>query len=229
MPPALVVDLVANDHLDWHQHDHHQLALATRGVLILAVDEAKFVLPRSRALWIPAGVRHAVRVNVDTTMLSLYVDPARCPLRLSTPTVVDAAGLLGGLASHLIRSDLAAAHRSRAEAVLWDLLIPLPVTALSLPMPADDRARRLAEWLLDDLADPRALAEWGRAVGSSAARLLVSSSLRREWGSRDGARMHGSRQRSRCSPRASGWARWLARWAMRRRARSSRRSTEKSV
>lgn len=177
MPSALVVDLAAADGFDWHSHQHHQLALASRGVLILAVDGSTWVLPRSRALWIPAGVRHAVTASVDTTMLSLYLDPSRCPLTLSTPTVVDAGGLLGELVSHLSQGDLAAAERARAEAVLWDLLTPLPVMTLPLPMPADDRARRVAEALLGDVADQRALADWGRTVGSSArtlARIFVA-------------------------------------------------------
>ena len=177
MPSALVVDLAADEGFDWHSHDHHQLALATRGVLILAVDGATWVLPRSRALWIPAGVGHAVTASVETTMLSLYIDPSRCPLTLSTPTVVRADALLGELASHLSRGELGAAERARAEAVMWDLLTPLPVVTLPLPMPADDRAQRVAEALLGDVADQRALAEWGQTVGSSArtlARMFVA-------------------------------------------------------
>jgi len=177
MPSALVVDLSDDDRFDWHSHDHHQLALAARGVLVLAVDRAKWVLPRSRALWIPAGVRHAVAVSGDTTMLSLYIEPASCPIVLPAPAVVDAEGILGELARHLSRADLTAAERTRAEAVLWDVLTPLPVTPLHLPLPADDRARRVAEALLADLADQRPLAGWGRAVGSSArtlARVFVA-------------------------------------------------------
>ena len=50
MPSAPVVDLSADEGFDWRSHDHHQLALATRGVLILAVDGAAWVLPRSRGL-----------------------------------------------------------------------------------------------------------------------------------------------------------------------------------
>jgi AraC-like DNA-binding protein len=177
MPPALAVDLDASGGFDWHEHDHHQLALAARGVLVMAVAETAWVLPRSRALWIPSGVRHAVTASVDTTMVSLYVEPGRCPLRFAGPTVVDAGGLLGELVVHLGRRDLPAGQRRRAEAVLWDLMTPLPVAAISVPMPADDRARRVAEALATDPGDQRTLAAWGRDVGASArtlARMFVA-------------------------------------------------------
>lgn len=177
MPSALVVDLEASDSFDWHAHGHHQLALASRGVLVMAVDGAAWVLPRSRALWIPSGVRHAVTASVDTTMLSLYVEPSRCPLTLVEPTVVDAGGLLGELVVHLSRADLPGGQRARAEAVLWDLMTPLPVTTIAVPVPSDDRARRVADGVLADVTDHRTLAAWGREVGASSrtlARLFVA-------------------------------------------------------
>lgn len=177
MPPALAVDLDARDGFDWHQHDHHQLALAARGVLVMAVAGAAWVLPRSRALWIPSGVRHAITASVDTTMVSLYVAPGRCPLDFAGPTVVDAGGLLGELVVHLGRRDLPAGQRRRAEAVLWDLMTPLPVATVSVPMPLDERARHVAEALVADPSDQRTLAAWGREVGASdrtLARLFVA-------------------------------------------------------
>jgi hypothetical protein len=51
--------------------------------------------------------------------------------------------------------------------VLFDLIRPMDSVALDLPLPPDDRARRAAEGLLVDCADPRSLVEWGRAVGAS--------------------------------------------------------------
>jgi AraC-like DNA-binding protein len=167
MPSALAVDLAPSAGFEVHTHDHHQLALAARGVLVMAVEGATWVLPRSRALWIPAGIRHSVTATVETAMLSLYIDPDRCPLAWTAPTVVGAGGLLGELVIHLSRDELPADQRARAEAVLWDQMAPLPVTTLSTPLPSDERALRVADGLLADVADGRALADWGRAVGAS--------------------------------------------------------------
>jgi AraC-like DNA-binding protein len=101
-------------------------------------------------------------------MLSAYVDPGRCPLDWDQPTVVGASGLLGELVAHLANPDLPAAQRQRVEAVVWDVMVPLPVTTLSPPLPVDERARRVAEGLFADVTDSRTLAAWGRAVGASA-------------------------------------------------------------
>src|SRR4051812_14848143 len=144
LPPALTVDLEPNAGFAWHDHDQHQIAFATRGVLALAVGDAAWVLPPSRALWIPAGIRHSVTATGATRMLSVYIPPSRSPVAWNAPTVLDMTGLLGPLLEYL-GGELEPAARSRAEAVLWDQIAALPVTALSLPMPRDERARRVAE------------------------------------------------------------------------------------
>jgi AraC-like DNA-binding protein len=100
-------------------------------------------------------------------MLSAYVRPDRCPLRWETPTVVDASGLIRELVAQLSRDGLSVEERQRAEAVVWDVIEPLPVATLSPPLPVDDRARKVADGLLADPTDGRTLAAWGRAVGAS--------------------------------------------------------------
>jgi AraC-like DNA-binding protein len=168
MPAGVAYDLDGNAGFGWHQHEQHQLALAGRGVLRMSVGDTTWVLPPSRALWVPAGVRHSVATTGTTTMLSLYLDPTDCPIDWTAPTVVQADGLVGQLVAHLADGDLADDERARAEAVLCDVLTPLPVATLPTPMPSDERARRVAEALKADPSDDRSLSEWGHDVGASA-------------------------------------------------------------
>jgi len=149
-----------------HDHRTHQLAWAASGVLTMGVGDAIWVLPRSRALWIPAGLPHDVVADGNTTMLSLYFDPTGCPVDWPAPVVVDAAGLLGHLIEHLA-GELTTEQRRRAEAVVFDLLRPLPVTSLAAPLPTDERAARVAAALQADPGDGRSLREWGRHAGAS--------------------------------------------------------------
>ncbi|MFD7550394.1 AraC family transcriptional regulator [Streptomyces sp. NPDC059816] len=151
-----------------HRHPHHhQLAWARRGVLGVAVDDTSWVLPRTRALWLPAGVVHRTGATRDAVLCSLYFVRERCALDWTEPTAVGVDGLLAQLMVHLSRDDLSDDARLRGEAVVLDLLHPLPVTPIDVPVPTDDRVRAVAGALLDDPADPRGLEAHARAVGVS--------------------------------------------------------------
>jgi AraC-like DNA-binding protein/quercetin dioxygenase-like cupin family protein len=149
-----------------HRHPTHQLAWAAHGLLTMRIGTRVWVLPRSRGLWIPADVSHEVLVGGPTTMMGIYFDPAACPVDWAAPTVVATSGLLADLLEHLGR-DLTIDQRRRVEAVVFDLLRPLPVTVLDVPMPTDRRAASIAAGLTADPADGRSLAAWGRHVGAS--------------------------------------------------------------
>ncbi len=75
--------------------------------------------------------------------------------------------LLSELIGYLEDRALDAGRRLHAEAMLTDLLEPIRSTAVDVPMPADDRARRVAEALSVCPSDRRTLAEWGAEVGAS--------------------------------------------------------------
>ncbi|TLS40498.1 helix-turn-helix transcriptional regulator [Streptomyces montanus] len=161
-----------------HWHTFHQLAWSAKGLLRLRSEQGAWLLPPSLALWIPAGLPHTTEAAGDTVMRSPYVDPASCPhIDWTEPTVVSVGPLLQALIDHLVRTDLAPEARSRAEAVLLDVLHPVPVTSVSVTEPRDPRARTVARALAADPADGRPLSAWGAEVGASGrtlARLFVT-------------------------------------------------------
>ena len=152
---------------DWHTHSEHQLAWAASGVLTVRTSSAAWVLPPTRALWIPAGLRHETLSSGAATMRSLYIRPDRSPVTWTAPTPVTASPLLAEMIGYLGGDTLAGAARARAEAVLADLLQPVAMTTIDLRMPDDDRARQVAMALLANPADKRTLAEWGREARAS--------------------------------------------------------------
>lgn len=153
---------------DRHRHPHHQLAWTDRGVLEVATDTGTWVLPPSRALWIPAGTEHETRAPRASTLRGVYLEPDGCPVAWSEPQPLRVGTLLAALLMHLGDEAPGSARRARAEAVLPDLLEPITVVSIGVAMPLDARARELAEGLIADPADPRTLAEWGRTIGASA-------------------------------------------------------------
>jgi AraC-like DNA-binding protein/quercetin dioxygenase-like cupin family protein len=159
MPAGLV--------FDWHVHRDHQLAWAASGVLTVRTQASAWVLPPTRALWIPAGLRHETLSAGAAMMRSAYVRPDRFPLDWAQPTPVSASPLLCDLISYLEDRTLTVERRARAEAVLVDLLQPVAMTTIDVRWPTDDRARQVADRLAASPADTRTLAEWGRQTGAS--------------------------------------------------------------
>ncbi len=160
MPAGLV--------FDWHTHADHQLAWAASGVLTVRTSSSTWALPPTRALWIPAGLRHETLSARTTTMRTLYIRPDLCPISWPDFTPVAASPLLAELIGYLENPDLDPARRQHAETMLVDLLQPVAMTTIEVRMPAEERARAVADALAADPADGRTLAEWGREVGASA-------------------------------------------------------------
>jgi AraC-like DNA-binding protein/quercetin dioxygenase-like cupin family protein len=153
---------------EWHEHGDHQLAWSPEGVLVvLTGDGNSYVLPPSRALWIPAGTVHETRASGAAVLRSVYLEARRCRIDWAAPTPVGVSLLLGALIHHLDDRALGAAERSRAEGVLFDLLLPLRIATIDVRPPSDARARDVADALLANPADPSTLQEWGHSVGAS--------------------------------------------------------------
>src|SRR5580658_2821501 len=74
--------------IDWHYHDVPQLVYPSSGVLAISAlipstMGATWVVPPQRAVWIPAGVRHAHQAHGPTQMRTLAFRPtARVDPRL---------------------------------------------------------------------------------------------------------------------------------------------------
>jgi len=161
---------------EWHSHGEHQLVWARAGVLIVATQGATWVLPPTRALWIPAGTAHETLSSGKATLRTLYLRPSACPVTWSEPTPVGVGGLLAELLNYLDH-DVDGPRRAHAEALFFDLLSPVAVATIEAPFPTDERARDVAQALAADPSDGRSLDDWGRKVGASG-RTLARAFLR---------------------------------------------------
>jgi hypothetical protein len=68
-------DRARNTFYDWHTHDYHQLIYAVAGTTQIETDRGRYLLPASRAAWIPAAARHRTLI-ADVEGASLYFAPA---------------------------------------------------------------------------------------------------------------------------------------------------------
>src|SRR4051812_32933542 len=62
-----------------HVHDWHQLVHVRSGLAVVRSDERTWLAPPTWAVWLPAGVRHAIRFTGPTALRVVYLraDPLR--------------------------------------------------------------------------------------------------------------------------------------------------------
>lgn len=163
-------DFPAGKHIDWHRHDEAQLIFAASGLMRVSVRPGHWVVPPRRAVWIPAGVAHAITCIDGVAMRTIYVDPAAAPWLPRNCGVLPPSPLLGELvmAAMALEGDYPEeGPEARLVAVLLDQLDVVPAMEMHLPIPRERRLRRIVEGLIEDPADGRGLAAWAAVAGAS--------------------------------------------------------------
>ena len=156
-------DYASGDTIATHAHDRDQLVYASSGVMTVRTAEGTWVTPPHRAVWIPAGIAHAIAMSGQVAMRTLYFRPARIRGLPRKCCVVGVPNLVKELILH------ACAHGAdrHVGALLAHQLRALPTLALELPMPSDARARRVAERLAVAPGGETRLASLCRDAGAS--------------------------------------------------------------
>jgi len=158
--------------LDLHAHREAQLVFAAEGLMQVETPKGRWLVPPDRAVWVPARLGHAIDVLADIEMRSIYFQPhwlATCHAggELKSEFVVRVHPLLRELVLALF-DDQSDSERVMllAEVVVGELARAGDATTF-MPMPADPKARMIAELLLQHPADDRDLDALARAVGVS--------------------------------------------------------------
>lgn len=171
---TMATDYPAGERIPEHHHRRAQLIHAAAGVMTVLTRAGRYVIPPGRALWVPAGMPHAIRIVSRLAMRTLYVRPGAHPGLPAECTVVDVPPLLRELIlTAMILPPLydEQGPDGRLIEVLLDRLAVLPVAPLHLPMPADRRLRRITEALSAEPGDERPLSAWAEQAGASTATL----------------------------------------------------------
>lgn len=154
-----------------HSHERDQLLFASSGIMSATTACGTWIVPSDRALFIPAGVRHAVSMQGQVEMRTLYISPAT--IQRQDPTelfVVQVSALMRELILTLSAAPLAFAETKRGNAIINLLGIELsqaPQTSFFVPLPKDRRLQRLCTALLACPSDQRSFADWAELAGAS--------------------------------------------------------------
>lgn len=154
-----------------HCHARAQLIYAIAGVMEIRAAGSLWLVPPQRALWVGAGVEHAMRARGAVSLRTFYVADHAVPAALpAAPTGLAMTPLLRELILRAIRDAGAGdrdGRRGRLFEVLLDEVAALPHCPLRLAMPDDPRLRRVCDAVLAHPGDRRNMAALARAAGAS--------------------------------------------------------------
>ena len=153
-----------------HWHARAQLVFASRGTLTVRTERRAWIVPRSRALWVPAQTVHEVQMFGEVEMRSLYVKTASAVGMPVSCAVLEVTPLLRELV--LRASELPSEYdESGDDGLLMQLLIAemrrVPRCALELPLAESADLRALCEGILAELAVGSAGWDHGHEAGMS--------------------------------------------------------------
>jgi AraC-like DNA-binding protein/quercetin dioxygenase-like cupin family protein len=181
--------LPADAHLEPHHHDWGQLTYCDSGIMQVtarAPHEMTYIVPPSRAVWVPPGALHSVTVIEAAQLRTLYVCASVVPDGWTASRVIRVSPLLRELIAALDTAlpgapgpmpqtaDEASPATPREQALttlLLDEITRADTQALgvSLPHPVtgDKRLRALCEAVLRGPGARATLGEWARGTGAS--------------------------------------------------------------
>lgn len=167
---GVAADYADGDRVPAHCHPRAQLLYAVQGVMIVGGIDRRWVVPPNRALWLPPGQVHDIRMRGAVRMRSLFVDNNIAPGPSAHSCVIEVAPLLRELiqaATRLLPLYPLEGRDGHLVALLLSELQRAPTLPLQLPWPLQARLASVCEQLLQYPDDARDVAQWGRELAIS--------------------------------------------------------------
>ncbi|MEM9173773.1 MAG: helix-turn-helix transcriptional regulator [Myxococcota bacterium] len=153
-----------------HRHDAAQLIHAASGVMKVRTEHGLWIVPPSRAVWVPAQTTHSIDMIGVVALRTIYLDPDFAALDPTRCRVVQVSALLRAAILRVV--DFGPDYpeegpEANLARVIRDELRTAEVSPLHLPTLVDLRARRVAEAFERHPADRRTRRAWARLAGAS--------------------------------------------------------------
>jgi len=166
--------LAMDTHIVPHQHAWSQFTYCASGLMQVTVTQAEvqttFIVPSTRAVWIPPQVQHTVVVLETAELRTVDIAPTVLPSDWTECRVLVVSKLLRELIHALEDSQVSSREDALMQLTL-DEISRADTQALGVPMPhpehGDKRLRALCEAVLRDPAEKSQLKEWVAEVGAS--------------------------------------------------------------
>lgn len=166
LPGAIVA--TANDYpthhrVPSHRHRRSQLLYAATGVMMVATEAGRWIVPQERAVWIPAGMPHEVNALIGVSTRSVYFTPGVDDRLPDDCRVIGISPLVRQLLLHTADLPLPYAKGSRADLIFSLLVVEIaqaPVLPLDIPFPADARMSARCRAYLEKPSPHESIDDW---------------------------------------------------------------------
>ena len=166
-----------------HRHRRSQFLYAATGVMAVSTPSGAWVTPPQRAVWIPGGTPHSVRMVGAVQTCSVLVEPVECPGRGTECQVVGVSSLLRqllGAAAHVPPEYDVAGRDGLVMHLLMAEIDVAPLIPLAVPFPSHPALARRCHAFLERPSAAATIDEWADAMGIN--RRSFTRIFRRETG-----------------------------------------------
>lgn len=154
-PPLVArrISKTSGERIASHWHTRAQLLFAAAGTMAVRTPRHAWIVPTSRALWIPERVVHEIDMHGRVEMRTVYLDRALSEGMWAECVVLEVTSLLREL---LIRVAERQSARTRDDDLLQQIIVNeirrLTPARLDLPLPASAELAALCERTMADLS-----------------------------------------------------------------------------
>lgn len=153
-----------------HRHSRAQLLHAASGVVLVGTGQGRWMVPPGHAMWIPAGIEHAVEMLGPVRMESVYVAPGAISGLPEGLRVIALSPLMRCLIAEAVALPPAPAPSGRDGLLMGLLLSEIPrlrEMPLGLPFPAEPRMAALCRRFLAAPSPQATIDAWAGELGMS--------------------------------------------------------------
>jgi AraC-like DNA-binding protein len=169
--------------LETHQHRRGQLLYAASGVVAVSTPQGAWVAPPERAVWIPGGTPHSVRMVGAVSTRSVLIEPGVCSSLGTACRVLEVSPLLRSLLVAAATLPIEYELEGRDALIIELLLAELtraPVIPIAVPFPISLGLVRKCHAFLESPTPHDTITDWAGELDLS--RRSFTRSFRRETG-----------------------------------------------
>ncbi len=167
---AIANDFAEGHVMPPHSHARAQLVYGASGVMLVGTGQGRWVVPPDRAVWIPGGMVHDLRMMTAVSTVTIWVDRAASVPLPADCRVVGLSPLMRSLLIEAIDMPPEYDRHSRDGLVMSLILHELnrlPALPLCLPFPKHDALARRCRSFLQEPQPHDTIDDWSAALNMS--------------------------------------------------------------